>query len=217
MYNIGRFNRLGVSGNDISNLLRLTPHSNDTLRPNRRGYVYRGTLRGVPIVIKPYENGHEADVVKVVSRSPFSLMLDQNDRYLLEVIAQGMSLESAYASGKVRAEDVGARLGTFIATLHKMGINHNHTHEDHLFVEGDGLKATDFGEARLDKPVGFVDDIVIGLEYLRDTLSRQDLPAAVEAFRKQYAANYDNAIFLEATKRHLRFAQQNDPLRSVFS
>lgn len=214
MHRIERFDRLGISGSDISDLVMLTPHSKDALRPSTRGYVYRGTLQGIPIVIKPYQTPHEAEVVKVFSRSPFSLVLDQNERYLVEAVAQGSNLESAYNQGNLKADDLSARLANFIAALHRMGISHNHTHEGHLFIEDGRLKATDLGEARLAQPSGFVGDIITGLEYLRDTLNRQELRKAVEAFRKVYACNYDAELFSEAVRRHLKFAGQSDPLRS---
>ena len=54
MNQIGYFGHLGIGNSDISDLVRLTSNSKDALRPNTRDHVYRGTLQGIPIVIKPF-------------------------------------------------------------------------------------------------------------------------------------------------------------------
>lgn len=221
---IGYFPRLGISGKDISDLVIIKSYGNsiersaDAIVPDTRGHLFTGKISGTQIVVKPYEFPHELEIVSAILNMPFSLILDFNDRYFVERMPIVQLAEILYANGQISAEQLGAAVGVFLRNLHKGRISYRQPLEGHLFAVEDYVKATDFGAARFPSE-DFIDDIVAGLEYLRNlNMKRADeLRIAIDSFRHAYSQNrYLEGVFSTGTKRHLKFADSQDPLRLVF-
>ena len=220
MQQIGYFCGLGVSGDNIANLVKIEQGDTHRLAPNTRKYVYHGKLDGQEIVVKPYESRHERGVIEAMSGSHLSLVLDYNEGYVIERVARVNSAEIAYREGSIDSKMLGRIVGSVLAELHQRGVNYNHTLEDHLLVEGKSQRVIDFGELREDRNrEEFINDVVNGLEYLRDTVGSDvsALKNAVEELKAAYSQGYDSSIFASAAKRHLKFAMPHDPLRILLS